>query len=73
MFQDPRVIDKLTTMRQEMINEEIRFWRRLIEKWEITRGEPAPDRMRDALATAEMRLEMAVAEDGCEQTRRLFH
>ena len=60
-------------MRQEKIREEIRFWRRLIEKWEITRGEPAPERMQEVLAMAEVRLNRVIAADGRGKIRSLFH
>jgi len=60
-------------MRQEKTREEIRFWRRLIEKWEITRGGRAPERMHEALAAAERRLEIAIADEDREKVRSLFH
>jgi len=60
-------------MRQEKIREEIQFWRRLIEKWEITRGKPAPERMEEALAMAEVRLNRAIVEGGRQKIRSLFH
>jgi hypothetical protein len=60
-------------MRQEKIREEIRFWRRLIEKWEATRREPVPERMREAIAAAERRLDIAVADEGRPTFRGLFH
>jgi hypothetical protein len=60
-------------MQHEKIREEISFWCRLIEKWEITRGEPVPERMHEALANAEIRLISATADDGGDETRRLFH
>jgi hypothetical protein len=50
-------------MRHEKVREEIRFWCRLIEKWEATRGEPAPERMHEALAAAERRLQTLTAEE----------
>jgi len=60
-------------MGQVKIREEIQFWRRLIKKWEVTRGEPAPERMRDALANAEMRLDTLLLDEGCEGIEMLFH
>jgi len=60
-------------MIQAKAKQEIRFWRRLIERWETARGEQAPERMYEALAAAERRLEIAVGGDGCERITGSFH
>lgn len=60
-------------MRQEKITEEIRFWRRLIEKWEAAYGESAPKRMHEALAVAEQWLETAIAEENRQMNKTWLH
>lgn len=57
----------------EVIREEIRFWRRLIGRWESAHLEPPPERMQQALAAAEGRLETALANAGREKSEGLFH
>jgi hypothetical protein len=60
-------------MRHEGIREEVLFWRRLIEKWEVTRGQPVPARMHEALAAAERRLEGSITGGGRERLGTVLH
>ena len=49
--------------REALLREEILFWQKLLEEWEHSTHEPAPDRMRDALALAMYRLELYLADE----------
>lgn len=60
-------------MRQVKIREEIQFWRRLIQKWETSHGESAPQRMCDALANAEMRLNTLLLDERHDKIKAQFH
>ncbi len=61
-------------MRPEKNRQEIRFWRRLIEKWEATFPEPPPERMLEALEDAERRLNAAPWRTRAESaSRRPIH
>ena len=57
-------------MRLEKNRQEIRFWRRLIEKWEATFHEPPPERMLEALEDAERRLNAAPWRTRAESASR---
>lgn len=39
-------------MKDENLEDEVRFWRHLIEWWETSKSEPAPPRMYQALELA---------------------
>lgn len=41
-------------------NDEVAFWRDLIEEWKTEREEPVPERMYQALELAKARVETAI-------------
>ena len=57
-------------MHDEEDQDEIGFWREMIQQWEALNAEPVPQRMREALAHAEAKF-MVLRETLANLTRRL--